>query len=89
MTLVHKIRHLFTVKAVIVPIAGVLFFVWAVVKAKGLGPIVHQPGTLHGSAKGWAFVTGKQNNCGPGNFSDQSRNYVLSVQLCDLNRKQP
>lgn len=55
---VHKIRHLFTVKAAVVPIAGLLFFVWAIVKAKGLGPIVHQGGSLHGSAKGWAFVSG-------------------------------
>lgn len=40
------------------PIAGVLFFAWAVVKAKGLGPIVHQPGTISGSTKAWAIVAG-------------------------------
>lgn len=55
---VHKIRHLFTVKAYFVPTAGVAFFVWAIVRAKGIGPIVHQPGKLQGSALGWAMVKG-------------------------------
>ena len=55
---VHKIRHLFTVKAFTVPLAGVAFFGWAVAKAGGLGPIVHQPNTVHGSELGWAFVKG-------------------------------
>jgi NCS1 family nucleobase:cation symporter-1 len=54
---VHKIRHLFTVKAIVVPIAGVLFMVWAIVKAGGIGPVVHQKGTLTGSARGWAWIT--------------------------------
>ncbi|KAA8564916.1 hypothetical protein EYC84_010686 [Monilinia fructicola] len=31
---VHKIRHLFTVKAFVVPTAGIVFFVWAIVRAK-------------------------------------------------------
>jgi len=55
---VHKIRHLFTVKAFIVPIAGVSFFIWAVVRAKGLGPIVHQGNTSHGSKLAWGVVSG-------------------------------
>lgn len=55
---VHKIRHLFTVKAYFVPVAGIVFLVWAVVRAKGIGPIVHQPGTLTGGALGWAMVKG-------------------------------
>ena len=55
---VHKIRHLFTVKAYFVPTAGVTFFIWAVVRAKGIGPIVHQPGTAHGSALAWLMVRG-------------------------------
>jgi len=55
---VHKIRHLITVKAYVVPTAGVAFFIWAVVRAKGLGPIVHQQGTLSGSALGWMMVRG-------------------------------
>ncbi|TGO88914.1 hypothetical protein BPOR_0134g00010 [Botrytis porri] len=44
---VHKIRHLFTVKAYV-----------AVVRAKGLGPIVKQGNTSHGSKLGWGMVTG-------------------------------
>ncbi|KAM5531238.1 hypothetical protein V8D89_015104 [Ganoderma adspersum] len=54
---IHKIRHLFTVKAVVAPIAGITFFIWCIVKAHGVGPIVHQPGTLHGSALGWGMVS--------------------------------
>ncbi|KAF2199225.1 uracil permease [Delitschia confertaspora ATCC 74209] len=55
---VHKIRHLFTVKAYFVPTAGIAFFIWAIVRAHGIGPIVHQPGALHGSALGWQMVRG-------------------------------
>jgi NCS1 family nucleobase:cation symporter-1 len=55
---VHKIRHLFTVKAFFVPTAGLAFFIWAIVKAKGIGPIVKTPGTIHGSKLAWAMVTG-------------------------------
>ncbi|CAI6341031.1 unnamed protein product [Periconia digitata] len=55
---VHKIRHLFTVKAFFVPVAGIAFFIWAVVRAKGLGPIVKQPGTAKGSELGWLMVRG-------------------------------
>ena len=55
---VHKIRHLFTVKAYVVPTAGIAFFIWAVVRAKGIGPIVHQPGTKSGSALAWLMIRG-------------------------------
>ncbi|KAE9405020.1 hypothetical protein BT96DRAFT_988856 [Gymnopus androsaceus JB14] len=54
---VHQIRHLFTVKAAITPIAGLVFFVWCIVKAKGVGPIIRQPGTMHGSELGWGMIT--------------------------------
>ncbi|KAF5386443.1 hypothetical protein D9757_005845 [Collybiopsis confluens] len=54
---VHQIRHLFTAKAIIAPIAGLIFFVWCIVKAKGVGSIIRQPGTLHGSDLGWGMVT--------------------------------
>lgn len=53
---VYKIRHLFTVKSYTVPVAGVLFMVWAIVKAGGVGPIVHQPSTISGSTKVWAVI---------------------------------
>ncbi|KAL9628269.1 MAG: hypothetical protein Q9204_005995 [Flavoplaca sp. TL-2023a] len=55
---VHKIRHLFTAKAYFVPAAGIAFFIWAILKADGLGPIVKQPGKATGSALGWAMVKG-------------------------------
>ena len=55
---VHKIRHLFTVKAYVVPTAGIAFFIWALVRAKGIGPIVKQPNTAKGSKLAWGVVTG-------------------------------
>ncbi|KAH8599375.1 permease for cytosine/purines, uracil, thiamine, allantoin-domain-containing protein [Bisporella sp. PMI_857] len=55
---VHKIRHLFTAKAYIVPTAGIAFFIWALVRAKGIGPIVKQGNTSHGSKLAWGIVTG-------------------------------
>ncbi|KAF2762578.1 uracil permease-like protein [Pseudovirgaria hyperparasitica] len=55
---VHKIRHLFTAKAFFVPTAGIAFFIWAIVRAHGIGPIVHQPATISGNTLGWAMVKG-------------------------------
>jgi NCS1 family nucleobase:cation symporter-1 len=40
----------------LVPIAGFSFFIWVIVKAKGVGPIIHQPGKLKGSELGWSMV---------------------------------
>ncbi|KAK4125861.1 hypothetical protein N657DRAFT_281034 [Parathielavia appendiculata] len=55
---VHKIRHLFTVKSYFVPVAGIAFLIWAVVRAGGVGPIVRQPATKKGSELAWEFVKG-------------------------------
>ena len=55
---VHKVRHLFTVKAIYSPIAAIAFFAWAISRAHGIGPIVHQGSTIHGSTLAWAFVKG-------------------------------
>lgn len=55
---VQKIRHLFTAKAFVVPTAGIALFIWAIVRAKGIGPILKQPGTAKGSALGWLMVRG-------------------------------
>ncbi|CAI5215580.1 ANL_HP_G0176900.mRNA.1.CDS.1 [Saccharomyces cerevisiae] len=53
----HKIRHLFTVKAVLVPFASFGFLIWAIRRAHGriaLGSLTDvQP---HGSAFSWAFL---------------------------------
>ncbi|KAM0325790.1 hypothetical protein ACHAQA_007092 [Verticillium albo-atrum] len=53
---VHKLRHLFTVKSYVVPVAGIVLMAWTVSKAGGLGPIVRQPATIHGSELSWALV---------------------------------
>lgn len=55
---VHQIRHLFTVKSFVVPVAGIAFLVWTVVRAGGVGPIVSQPASVEGSELAWAFVQG-------------------------------
>jgi NCS1 family nucleobase:cation symporter-1 len=55
---VHHIRHLFTAKAFIVPTAGIAFFIWSLVRAHGIGPVISQPNTVHGSVLGWAIVKG-------------------------------
>ncbi|KAK8151847.1 permease for cytosine/purines, uracil, thiamine, allantoin-domain-containing protein [Phyllosticta citrichinensis] len=55
---VHKVRHLFTVKAYVVPVAAIAFFIWFIAKAGGIGPIVHQPASLKGSALAWEIVKG-------------------------------
>ncbi|KAL2171501.1 hypothetical protein VTG60DRAFT_2669 [Thermothelomyces hinnuleus] len=55
---VHKIRHLFTVKAYVVPCAGIAFLIWSVVRAGGVGPIVRQPATKEGGELAWEFIKG-------------------------------
>lgn len=55
---VHKIRHLFTVKAYIVPCAGIAFLAWTVSRAGGIGPIIKKKNTIHGSDLGWEIVKG-------------------------------
>ncbi|KMK62662.1 uridine permease Fui1 [Aspergillus fumigatus Z5] len=53
---IHKIRHLFTAKAIYSPIAAIAFFAWSIARANGIGPVVHQPATVHGSTLAWAIV---------------------------------
>jgi NCS1 family nucleobase:cation symporter-1 len=55
---VQKIRHLFTVKAYFVPAAGIALLIWTVKRAGGIGPILNQPHTKHGSALAWEIVRG-------------------------------
>ncbi|ATY58337.1 uracil permease [Cordyceps militaris] len=55
---VYKIRHLFTLKAYIVPPAAIAYLIWVAVRAGGIGPVVARPGRLHGSALAWAFIKG-------------------------------
>lgn len=39
-------------------IACLIFMIWCIVKAKGVGPIVKQPATIHGSELAWAMISG-------------------------------
>ncbi|PNS17834.1 Thiamine transporter isoform D [Sphaceloma murrayae] len=55
---VHKIRHLFTVKAFVTPVAGVALMIWALVRAGGAGPVVRQGATASGSALAWGVIAG-------------------------------
>jgi NCS1 family nucleobase:cation symporter-1 len=55
---VHKIRHLFTVKSYFVPVCGIAFMIWALVRAGGIGPVVKRGNTIHGSDLAWEFVKG-------------------------------
>lgn len=51
-----KIRLFFNFKSIVVPVAAIAFFVWSIVDAKGLGPIIRQPAKLKASAFGWQFM---------------------------------
>ncbi|RDA84898.1 hypothetical protein CP532_0437 [Ophiocordyceps camponoti-leonardi (nom. inval.)] len=75
---VHKIRHLFTVKAYVVPPAAVAFLVWAVVRAGGVGPILGQPSSIGGSELAWEMVRGIMASIA--NFS------TLIINDCDFTR---
>ncbi|KAG1827948.1 permease for cytosine/purines, uracil, thiamine, allantoin-domain-containing protein, partial [Suillus variegatus] len=54
---VHTIRHFFTFKTIFAPIACLIFMIWCIVKAKGVGPIVKQSATIHGSELAWAMMS--------------------------------
>lgn len=53
---IHKIRHLFTVKTCYSPAAAVGFFIWAIIRAEGLGNILKQPNTVYGSTLAWVII---------------------------------
>lgn len=55
---VHRIRHLFTVKSIVAPIGGIGLFVWCIVRAGGVGPIVKQGSTAQGSKLAWGIIAG-------------------------------
>lgn len=65
----QKIRHLFTLKAVVMPTAAFALFIWVIVRAKrtpaGISRLLNRPG-LTGSKARWAFmralVSGVANN---------------------------
>ncbi|RMZ87580.1 hypothetical protein DV736_g5197, partial [Chaetothyriales sp. CBS 134916] len=55
---VHQIRHLFTVKSIVAPIGGISLFIWCIVRAGGVGPIVNQGSTAKASQLAWAVIAG-------------------------------
>ncbi|KAM3582558.1 uracil permease [Umbelopsis sp. WA50703] len=56
---VERIRHLFTVKSIFLPIAAFALFIWSIVAAHGLGPIIKQPATFTSSDQAaWAIING-------------------------------
>lgn len=55
---VHEIRHLFSVKAYFVPTAGIAFFIWTLVRAKGAGPVIHQKSSITASRFAWEIILG-------------------------------
>jgi len=55
---VQTIRHLFTLKAYVVPVAAISYLVWALVKAHDIGPIIHKKAEISGSDFSWAMVKG-------------------------------
>ncbi|EGX95386.1 uracil permease [Cordyceps militaris CM01] len=61
---VHKLRHLFTAKALIAPVGATAFLIWTLVRAKGAGPIIKQPSSLHGTDLAWEIVKGVMSSIG-------------------------
>jgi len=52
---IESIRKLLLFKAVFLPAAAFALLAWALVAAKGLGPILAQPSKFHTPAEFWAF----------------------------------
>ena len=53
----QKIRHLFTAKACIAPIAWLSIFIWAMVKVPPSISLEPKQTSLHGSAYSWAWLS--------------------------------
>ncbi len=47
---VESIRKLLVFKAIFLPVAALALLAWAIIAAKGLGPILEQPSQLHGAS---------------------------------------
>lgn len=52
---VESIRKLLQFKAVFLPLAAIALFCWAVIAAKGLGPILQKPSSFTDPAQFWKF----------------------------------
>lgn len=64
---VSKLRHLFLVKMILMPLGGLALFIWAVVAAKGFGPIFSQPTNAadQGKTVGFVFMAAITSAIGP------------------------
>ncbi len=52
---VDSIKKLLVFKAIFLPVAALALLIWAIVAAKGLGPILSQPSKFSGSKEFWSF----------------------------------
>lgn len=52
----QTVRHLFTAKAYFCSTAGIAFLVWTIVRAHGIGPVIHEQTALSTSDHAWAFI---------------------------------
>jgi nucleobase:cation symporter-1, NCS1 family len=58
---IHKMRHIWTVKAIVVPPVTIGFFIYCMVAgSKGATSYAGTPKPVHGSQLGWAFVYSMQ-----------------------------
>lgn len=74
----QTIRHLFTIKTIVCPPAGIALLIWTIVKAKGISSVVREKTHLNSSDHGWAFILSVM-NC----FSNFS---TLIVNASDFSR---
>ncbi|CAG8334741.1 unnamed protein product [Penicillium nalgiovense] len=75
----NKLRWLFTVKSVLVPIAWIAILIWSFVTVQGGGEVfAKQAPTVSGSKYSWLFLANMTSVLG--NYS------TLSVNMCDFTR---
>jgi cytosine/uracil/thiamine/allantoin permease len=70
----NKLRWLFIVKSILVPICWIAMLVWAFVSTKNGGDIWNQHSKVSGSAYSWAWLAGLTSVIG--NFATLSVNQV-------------
>ncbi|PPQ98652.1 hypothetical protein CVT24_004150 [Panaeolus cyanescens] len=74
----HKIRHFFTLKGTLVPIAWLSMLIWAFVKVPASKSLENSHSTLSGAAMSWAWLSGL--NSALGIYA------TLSVNIPDFTR---
>ncbi|OLL25477.1 putative permease [Neolecta irregularis DAH-3] len=74
----QRIRYLFALKSILVPITALAMLIWAFKRTNGGGPIFQQESTISGSKKTWIFMSSL--NSVLGNFAP------LTVNIPDFTR---